>query len=353
MEFGLFLGGHNFYNERTERQLFVDLLEQAVLADRLGYDTVWLPEHHLNNYYLLPDPFQMAVQILERTRRIRVGFGVLILPNHHPLALAGKIAQLDVLYPGRIEVGVGRGSSGYEAVRFQNAMDAESGRRHFMETLDILCTGLSSPGDFDYDGEFFQFERVTVLPRPLTTPMPPVWLAALAPGAVYGQSLNAAKLGIPTRIFQSPFRNPLSYVEESFAGFLKGLSETGVRREDAYYAVNRTTFVSNDRRDLDEAIPRLQDLNRGLYAQIEKSEVYVDGQAIIHPVQNEVSREELLLNNPVGDVAHVLEHVTALKDLGVDHLSSYFDLALPQASTLRSMTLFADDVMEKFQTTRV
>jgi alkanesulfonate monooxygenase SsuD/methylene tetrahydromethanopterin reductase-like flavin-dependent oxidoreductase (luciferase family) len=110
VEFGIFIGAHNLGHGRSESQLYADITEQALLADQLGYDVVWLVEHHFNDYNLLPDPLQLAVRIFERTERIRVGVAVVILRDHHPLQLAGRIAQLDVLYPGRFELAVGRGS---------------------------------------------------------------------------------------------------------------------------------------------------------------------------------------------------------------------------------------------------
>ena len=92
-----------------------------MLADQLGYDVVWLVEHHFNDYNLLPDPLQMAVRIFERTSRIRVGVAVVILRDHHPLQLAGRIAQLDVLYPGRFELAVE--SSTRPTLRFGSSVE--------------------------------------------------------------------------------------------------------------------------------------------------------------------------------------------------------------------------------------
>src|SRR3954469_16748653 len=89
MEFGVFIAAHNLGTERSERQLFEDLTEQALLADELGYDVVWLVEHHFNDYNLMPDPLQFAVRILERTGRIRVGVAVVILLRSPPAA-AGR-----------------------------------------------------------------------------------------------------------------------------------------------------------------------------------------------------------------------------------------------------------------------
>ena len=344
MQYGVFLGGHNFRQERSERQLFDDMLAQAVLADQLGFDVVWVPEHHFNDYYLLPDPFQFAVQILERTSRIRVGFGILILPNHHPLMLAGKIAQLDLLYPGRVEFGLGRGSSGYEAKRFQTAHDADTGRRVYFESLDVISRALTSTEDFSFDGEFFSFPEVTVLPRTVTEPTPPLWLASTNPGASYGQVLNAGKLGLEPRVFQSPFRNPMAIIEEGRAQLGRGLAELGLPSDSGRFAINRTTFVADSKDELELAMGRLEQIHQGLYAQFESTEQYVNGHTILHPVQTPMPHEQVYEECPIGSVEHVINQVTRLRRIGVDHLSCYFDFALPHELACASMRRFAEQV---------
>ncbi|MGZ4480777.1 MAG: LLM class flavin-dependent oxidoreductase [Gaiellales bacterium] len=212
MEFGVFIGAHNIGHERSESQLYEDITEQVLLADELGYDVVWLAEHHFNDYNLMPDPLQVAVRILERTERIRVGVAVVILRDHHPLQLAGRIAQLDVLYPGRFETAVGRGSSGFEAKRFQREMDIPTSRAHFLEHLQVMVAGWRNDQDWAFDGEFWRFPEVTVLPRPITRPHPSLWLSAVTPQSIHGQVHNCKALGVQPKVFTSPFRNPFSYL---------------------------------------------------------------------------------------------------------------------------------------------
>ena len=245
MEFAVFVGAHNLAFERSERQLFDDLTEQAVLAEELGYDLVWLVEHHFNDYNLLPDPLQLAVRIFERTERIRVGVAVVILRDHHPLQLAGRIAQLDVLYPGRFDLAVGRGSSGWEAVRFQRELDVPTSRAHFLEHLRVMTRAWREE-DFRHDGDFWRFPETTVLPRPVSRPHPALWLSAVTPQSIHGQVLNCQALGIDPWIITSPFRNPFDYLAGGYAEFLRGLEETEMPRERARFAVNRTAFVGED-----------------------------------------------------------------------------------------------------------
>jgi alkanesulfonate monooxygenase SsuD/methylene tetrahydromethanopterin reductase-like flavin-dependent oxidoreductase (luciferase family) len=342
MQYGVFLGAHNFRRDRSERQLFEDLLAQAILADQLDFDVAWIPEHHFNDYNLLPDPFQFAVQILERTRRIRVGFGILILPNHHPLMLAGKIAQLNLLYPGRVEFGLGRGSSGYEEKRIETVHDPDAGRRIFFEHLDVLTQALRGNEDFSFEGEFYRFPEVTVLPREESEPMPPLWLAATSPGAAYGQVLNAGKVGIPPRVFLSPFRNPVSIIADAHAHVGRGLDELGMPYASKRFAINRTTFVAASKEELDLAMDRLEEVHQGLYAQLEGSEQYRAGNTVLHPVKTPFVRERVCTDTPIGSVEHVIEHVRQFRRIGVDHYSCYFDFALPHELACTSMRRFAE-----------
>jgi arylformamidase len=348
VEFGIFIGAHNLGHGRTEAQLFADITEQAMLADELGYDIVWLVEHHFNDYNLLPDPLQMAVRIFERTQRIRVGVAVVILRDHHPLQLAGRIAQLDVLYPGRFELAVGRGSSGYEAVRFQREMDVETSRAHFYEHLEVMANSWRNDVDTGHEGRFWRFPPTTVLPRPVSEPHPSLWLSAVTPWSIYGQVENCRKLDVPAKVITSPFRNPFDYLAEGYAQFLRGLGEFGFDRADAQFAVNRTVFVGGTQAEVDEALVDVLRIHRGLYAQLEGNEVYVNGKTQIRPVEHEIGAEDVIANVPFGTPDRVRDQVRPYHDLGVDHLSLYFDYLSSHERVIRAMKLFACEVMPYF-----
>lgn len=353
MEFGVFIGCHNLGHERSETQQLKDITEQAVLADRLGFDVVWLVEHHFNDYNQLPDPFQMAVRIFERTERIRVGVAVVILRDHHPLQLAGQIAQLDVMYPGRFELAVGRGSSGHEALRFERVMDVDTSRAHFYEHLEVMANAWRSDVDFSHEGRFWRFPNTTVLPRPVTKPHPSLWLSAVTPWSIYGQVENCARLGVPTNVFTSPFRNPFSYLAEGYDQFERGLAEHSVARDDARFAVNRTVFIGETDAEVDAAMTDLLRIHRGLYAQLEGNEVYLNGKTQIRPVEHEIGAEEVIANVPFGTPDRVRDQVRPYHELGVDHLSCYFDYLSSHERIVRTMELFADEVLPAFQGPRV
>ena len=122
MDFGLF-----FLMQRdeqwTEQAVYDSGLEQMLAAEALGYQSVWIAEHHFNDYGLCPAPPVLAAFLAARTRTLRLGMGVSLLPLHHPIDLAEQLAVLDVVSGGRIDVGIGRGGTlqDYQTFRSERA----------------------------------------------------------------------------------------------------------------------------------------------------------------------------------------------------------------------------------------
>ena len=108
MKFGL-MNLFPYADERGPEQLFKEALEEIILAEELGFDSVWLAEHHFSRYSIMPNPLMMATAIAQRTKRIRIGTAVVIAPLYDPLRLAEDIALADCLSDGRIDIGYGRG----------------------------------------------------------------------------------------------------------------------------------------------------------------------------------------------------------------------------------------------------
>lgn len=104
MRFYLFLPGQWWDRSKPAARLYEEMVEQAVLAERLGYDGIWLAEQNLVSFLAAPDPLQLAAAIAQRTSAIRIGVAVFVLPFHHPLRLAGQIAQADQLCEGRVKL---------------------------------------------------------------------------------------------------------------------------------------------------------------------------------------------------------------------------------------------------------
>ena len=137
MQFGVFIPGHWMDHGKSAKQLYDEMLAEAVFADELGFDNIWLAEHYAIDYIAIPDPLQLATTIFERTETIKAGVAVLILRNHHPIKLAAEISQIDVMYGGRFEAALGRGASGYELRQMQLEMEESASRRLYNEHLEV------------------------------------------------------------------------------------------------------------------------------------------------------------------------------------------------------------------------
>src|SRR6202040_4177511 len=178
MEFGMF---HEFPSlpGRTESEAFDEAMEQVDAAERLGLDVMWLAELHFEpRRSVLSAPLSIASAIAARTRRIKIGIAVQVLPLCHPLRLAEEAATVDQLSHGRLIFGVGRSgvAQTYEAY---GVSYAES-RERFREILDIVEQAWTKPS-FSYNGQYHSFKDVAVVPKPYQKPTPPIRIAASTP----------------------------------------------------------------------------------------------------------------------------------------------------------------------------
>ena len=178
MEFGMF---HEFPSlpRRTESEAFDEAMEQVDAAERLGLDVMWLAELHFEpRRSVLSAPLSIASAIAARTRRMKIGIAVQVLPLCHPLRLAEEAATVDQLSHGRLIFGVGRSgvAQTYEAY---GVSYAES-RDRFREILDIIEQAWTKPS-FSYNGRYHSFKHVEVVPKPYQKPTPPIRIAASTP----------------------------------------------------------------------------------------------------------------------------------------------------------------------------
>jgi alkanesulfonate monooxygenase SsuD/methylene tetrahydromethanopterin reductase-like flavin-dependent oxidoreductase (luciferase family) len=179
------LGVLQFFGWADRRIPLQSIYERAIerfeIMDRGGYDAVWLAEHHFSGFSVCPSVHMMATMAAARTRRLRIGTAVSLAPFYHPLRLAEEVALLDVLSGGRVNWGAGRGFSRVEFEAF--GIPVEESAARFRETVEVVLAAWRSER-LRHQGEFFRFEGVEVLPRPLQQPHPPVWMAATSESAI-------------------------------------------------------------------------------------------------------------------------------------------------------------------------
>jgi len=162
------------------RTVYERAVQRVQIMDGAGYDAVWLAEHHFTGYSVCPSVHMMGVHIANHTRNIRIGMAVSLAAFYHPLRLAEEVAFLDVLSGGRVNWGAGRGFDPIEFKVF--GVPAEESARRFHEAVEIVLACWTQER-VNWSGQYWKFENVEVLPKPLQQPHPPVWLAAGSEGA--------------------------------------------------------------------------------------------------------------------------------------------------------------------------
>ena len=161
-----------------ERRAFENVMAQVVLADQLGYDTAWFVEHHFTRGFSHSSaPDLLLAALSQRTKRIRLGLGVVLLPFQSPIRTAERVATLDVISGGRVEFGTGRGASPLEYQAFQRPF--ERSRKIWEDSLEAALAIWVADGEpITRENEFFRIPNVAVYPRPVQQPHPPVWVAS-------------------------------------------------------------------------------------------------------------------------------------------------------------------------------
>ena len=166
-------------NEVDYTALYDEVLEQAVLADEVGFDYAWSVEHHFLEGFSGSPASEVIISALARmTKRIRLGFGVVILPNHHPVQVAERMAMIDHISGGRVDMGTGR-SSPYEQTGL--GIDPRNSRELWDESVRMIPKIWMSGDSFEWEGKFFNVPKRHVLPKPKQDPHPPIWLACTQP----------------------------------------------------------------------------------------------------------------------------------------------------------------------------
>lgn len=189
-----------FLCTRRERQphadRYDDQLEEVRLVEELGYDCAWFGEHHFAGYGLIGNTLTMAAAASRITSRIALGAGVVVLPWHHPVRVAEEVAMVDCLSHGRLRFGVGRGYQPHEFRGFGQRM--EDSLERFTEAVNVIQR-LFREDDVSFQGKYWQGEHVTIWPKPVQRPHPPIWAAALSEESF----VRYARFGWPILTFPS------------------------------------------------------------------------------------------------------------------------------------------------------
>jgi alkanesulfonate monooxygenase SsuD/methylene tetrahydromethanopterin reductase-like flavin-dependent oxidoreductase (luciferase family) len=196
MKFGYFTLSDNRYpdNPRTPEQFMLEIRDQAIYAEELGFHSAWIGEHHFNRRGCVSTPGLVLANIAAATRRIRLGPAVVVLPIHHPLHVAEEWAALDQLSGGRVDFSAGRG---YDVNEYQPfAADFQASAEIFAEAIEILSLCWNANGPVSFQGQHYNFADIEVFPRPMQRPFVPYMGSfsrySMAVAARYGWNLLLA-----------------------------------------------------------------------------------------------------------------------------------------------------------------
>ena len=330
----------------TERQRYADILAQIDLGDEIGFDTVWLGELHFSRAFsILANPLMVLAAAAQRTRRIRLGTAVTLLPMHNPVKMAEDAATVDLLSGGRLEFGVGRGTA---PLHYQGyGIPQEESRERFDEAIQFIIGAWSSES-FSFQGKYFRADELTVVPRPVQSPYPPVRVAANSPDTFP----FAARHRLP--IFATPLINPPDKLKAGLEVY-RGALPAGMKGDTALafpVHVSRSRAQAREEcepgllRFLREAAERLRPLGQ---ADIKSFEAFRQVLARIERVNYADMDREM---GVFGEPGYCIERVRQLQaEYGMDEFICYFNQGglMEPALVRQSMTAFAKEVMPHFR----
>ncbi|MBI1201321.1 MAG: LLM class flavin-dependent oxidoreductase [Rhodopseudomonas sp.] len=310
---------------RSIQQLYSEVIAQAELADRIGYDTFWVAEHHFHEYGVVPNPAVMLASLAQRTTRLRLGTAISILTFHNPLTVAENYAMVDILSGGRLVYGVGSGYLSHEFAGF--AVDPAEKRDRFDENLAVIRRLLAGER-VTSKGKFQSIDAVALNVRPLQGKVP-VYVAVLRREAAY----HVGKQGHNLMCVPYASVDNFDDIGNLVADYRRGRDEHGdVPVEDDAVVTLHTHVAASDeqaRRNAETAFNLYVDTR--LYA---RKSTYDDAM-----------RNGLHL---FGSVDTVVDKLVALHDMGVRHVSALQNFGLmAQPLVHASMERMMREVMPK------
>ena len=340
MEFGTFLLLQS-PSARPSQEILGRGVELAQAAEDLGFHNIWLAEHHFSTYGYLSRPLTMALHIADKTRSLRVGTAVIVVPLHHPLVIAEEIATVDQLSGGRLDVGLGRGYQRYEFERLGMRLDETKAR--WEEAIDIILKAFTGE-PFSYQGEYYSFPETSVFPQPLQRPHPPIW--------VVGQSPESVVAGVRRgfNVVSGGYGMPVERLEELGKVFRQTVEEVEPPTTPNL-GVQRAVYVTEDAKDARQAVEQARwNMRVTLSLRMGKEKVE-RGRAIAEPLDKEVDADTLLDKYLViGTPETCIKQIERLgEQMGVQHFNCSFWIGdMAQDKILRSMELFSKEVMPHF-----
>ncbi len=329
MKFGLFTVFDNYSDvyERTPEQFLHEVLDQTEHVDQHGFDSVWYAEHHFSEYGVLTSPHMLITAAAQRTKNIRLGVSVVVLPFHNPILVAEDYALADVLSGGRLNLGLGSGYLPHEFKGFN--VDGKDKAFRFNDALAVIEKAWTGE-KFDHNGEYFQYQDVQLKVVPKQKQVP-VWIAALrSEGAKYVGKMGYNVMGVP---YVSS--NSIEELKEVLDGYREAYEEAGHDTSKVEIPLALHTYVAETREEAKQVAK--EHLNLYLKTrQYGKGAVYEDLE----------QRDQLLIGTPDD----VIETLNRYQSIGMNHIMMLMNFGgMPHDKVLKSIDMVSKHVMPAFK----
>ncbi len=316
-------------------RIYADMLEQAVLADRLGFDAVSLTEHHLINILMLPAPLQFAVKIADHTTDIKILTSVVVLPLHDMRTYAGEITCADIFTDGRLMLGVGRGAFGFEMDRLGVPLDIS--REKFDESLNVLLALLSEE-EVSWDGKFYKFDPITIMPRPVRPPQ--IMMAVMAPAGIHA----CTKRGF--HIQTTPLSGNHQMMLDQVSAHTSAKSEMGNQGAHLTLSLSRVAFICKSAK---QRQVKIEQANR-YYSRFDNvfTGPGIVENGMIKPLPRKQTIDELAQSLLICTPQEMIDKLAPYAESGVDRIILNVNFGASQPETTDCIQQFAEDVMPHF-----
>ena len=337
MKFCQQLSAYLKFKEYTGHRLYRDMFEQAILCDRGGYDSVGLTEHHLINILMMPAPLQFAVKIAEATKNIKIITAVAVLPIHDMRIFAGEVIASQIFTDDRLILGVGRGAFACEMELLGSPL--EDSRDKFNESLEVL-KALLSEEEVSWNGQYYKFESLTVMPRPMTKNGPDIMMAVLNPEGIYA----CTKRGF--HIMTTPLSGDHQLMLDQVDGFIRGKNELGDRGKDLTLSLSRVAFIVKNEADRKEKIEMAYEY----YSRFDNvfTGPGIVNNGMIKVLPRKQSLEELSESLLICTVDEMIDKLSPYQEAGIDRLILNMNFGATHKDTMASIQRFAEKVVPHF-----
>ncbi|MCH7712415.1 MAG: LLM class flavin-dependent oxidoreductase [Chloroflexi bacterium] len=351
MRFGHFFYPMNFDPSRDYEAIEECLLE-AELVEQLGFDAIWIAEHHFIGEAVYGDPLMFAAAVAVKTHRVTLGLGIIEMALHNPVQLAISTALLDNLSRGRLIVGTGRGSN-YNAFEYTGfGTTVEEGRKRLLEAEDLLVKAWTTE-NLEYQGEYWQVSFPAVRPRPYQKPHPPLARACLSDDSIISMGKIARPVLFRGRSIEAAGRSIRLYRETmQSSGFDETTVENALDNSWFWYEAH---LAETDDDALDGFLPIYESAGRHV-AEMRKrwnpkdQEVSTTtpplSRSAYKPAPNTEANENL-----IGSPSRVAEQVHLLSEAGVRNLMLTNRGLMSPEDTAASLRLLSEQVMPQFRST--